>query len=61
MSIPEFLEWKKKHNDLKLFQRLNTRFTSSSIGNYSGKEDTFLQVCQEKDPEIYDMIMKGAK
>lgn len=60
MSIPEFLEWKRQHNDLRLFARLSTRYTSSSIGNYSGKEDTFLQVCQEKDPEIYDMIMKGA-
>ena len=60
LSLKDFIQWVLDRADERYFMSLRTNFTSSNTGNYSGKEDTFLKVCQEKDPEIYEMIMKGA-
>ena len=60
LPIQDFVRWGLDRRDKNYFMSLRTSYTSSSTGNYSGKEDTFLKVCQEKDPEIYEKIMKGA-
>jgi len=58
MSIPQFLQWKRENNIS--FRDLNTNYTSSNTGSYNGKDDTFLKVLEEKDPALYEEIMKGA-
>jgi hypothetical protein len=60
LPIKDFIQWVLDRADERYFMSLRTNYTSSNTGNYNGKEDTFLKVCQEKDPEIYEMIMKGA-
>lgn len=59
MTLQEFINYAKENRIS--FSCLETRFGSSSPGTYSGKEDTFLKVCERKDPELYAKIKKGAR
>lgn len=59
MSWEEFQAWRLKKG--LSFRRLDTRYISENVSSYSGKTDVFLEVCQEKDPELYKKITKGAK
>lgn len=57
MSIQEFLDWKKLH-DID-FRDYNFQYRSTNINfcNNTGK-DNFLEVCKEKDIDLYNKIME---
>lgn len=57
MPWEDFIQWKNEHRikftDFDLpYKELET--------NYNGSDDTFLTVCKEQDPVLYEEIMKGA-
>lgn len=56
MSWEDFLAWKEAHG-ISFRRNLSYRDLSSS---YNGSGDTFLEACKEKDPELYERLMKGA-
>ena len=58
MNWEEFLKWKRNHGIS--FQGLTTPFSSDSIKSYSGKDDMFLNYCQECRPKLYEELKKGA-
>lgn len=57
MSWEDFLKWKEAHG---ITFRRNLSYTDLT-SSYSGSGDTFLEACKEKDPELYELLTKGAK
>ena len=60
MSWEDFQQWRL--NKGYGFNRLETQYTSDNISTYTdnGQGDMFLNVCRERDPELYKKIMEGA-
>lgn len=57
MDLEQFLSWKNRHG--LTFDRATLNFGDLNT-SYSGSDDMFLEVCKNKDPELYEKIMKGA-
>lgn len=61
MSWEEFLNWLYDHKGAFSFKNLSTEYRSDNVNTQSGKEDAFLQYCQENDIDLYNELTKGAK
>lgn len=63
MSIQEFLDWKKSMGIKfrEFSDKIPSKFRSSNQRTRSGRGDDFLEVLQEKEPELYKTIMKGRR
>ena len=55
MSWEDFLKWKEAHG-ITFRRNLSYRDLGSS---YNGSKDTFLEVCKDKDPKLYEKLTKG--
>lgn len=61
MSIPEFLEWKKRHGVSFHDVRYPNGMKSGCQTTQSNGTDTFLKVLERKEPELFKTIMKGSR
>ena len=63
MSIQEFLDWKKSMGIKfrEFTDKIPSKFRSGNQRTRSGRGDDFLEVLQEKEPELYKTIMKGRR